>query len=81
MYRALALVLVAVLIKISGEQFAQPTLIASGWNFIIGILIFSGSLYALSLTGIKLIGVITPLGRVAFIAGWGALAIGTLNNQ
>jgi uncharacterized membrane protein YgdD (TMEM256/DUF423 family) len=72
MYHALALVLVAILIKISSEQFSHPALIAAGWSFIIGILIFSGSLYALSLTGIKVIGAITPLGGAAFIAGWGA---------
>ena len=72
MYHALALLLVALLI--SRTQSPQPTLIASGWLFIIGIAIFSGSLYALSLTGIKSLGAIAPLGGVAFIAGWGALA-------
>ena len=43
--------------------------------FFLGTLIFSGSLYALSLTGIKALGAITPLGGVAFLAGWGALAV------
>ena len=81
MYHALALLFVALLIRTSGEQFAQPALIAAGWNFMIGILIFSGSLYALSLTGIKVVGAITPLGEAAFIAGWGALAIAALNNK
>jgi uncharacterized membrane protein YgdD (TMEM256/DUF423 family) len=42
--------------------------------FIVGILLFSGSLYALSLTGVKWLGAITPLGGVAFIVGWGCLA-------
>jgi uncharacterized membrane protein YgdD (TMEM256/DUF423 family) len=73
MYHALALVLVA-LLTIERKQFPQSALVASGWNFIIGILIFSGSLYTLSLTGIKIIGAITPLGGAALIAGWGALA-------
>ncbi len=73
MYHALALLLVALLL--TQEDFPQPVLVASGWTFIIGILIFSGSLYALSLTGIKVLGAITPLGGAAFIAGWGALAI------
>jgi uncharacterized membrane protein YgdD (TMEM256/DUF423 family) len=73
MYHALALLLVALLI--SREEFFRPSLIASGWAFIIGIVIFSGSLYTLSLTDIKVLGAITPLGGVAFIAGWGALAI------
>jgi uncharacterized membrane protein YgdD (TMEM256/DUF423 family) len=79
MYHALALVLVALLIKVSGEQFPQPALVAAGWAFIMGILIFSGSLYVLSFTGIKVLGAITPLGGAAFIAGWGALAIAAFN--
>jgi uncharacterized membrane protein YgdD (TMEM256/DUF423 family) len=77
MYHALALFLVALLI--SRSEFPQPTLIASGWLFIVGIAIFSGSLYALSLTGVKFLGAITPLGGVAFLAGWGALAIAAGN--
>jgi uncharacterized membrane protein YgdD (TMEM256/DUF423 family) len=72
MYHALALLLVGLLI--SRTESPQPTLIASGWLFIIGIAIFSGSLYALSLTGIKSLGAIAPLGGTAFLAGWGALA-------
>lgn len=77
MYHALALLLVALLL--SREEFTQPTLVASGWSFIIGTLIFSGSLYALSLTDVKVLGAITPLGGAAFIAGWGALAIAALS--
>jgi uncharacterized membrane protein YgdD (TMEM256/DUF423 family) len=73
MYHALALLLVALLL--SRAEFPQPILIATGWLFIVGIAIFSGSLYALSLTDIKVLGAITPLGGAAFIAGWGALAI------
>ncbi|BAY17881.1 hypothetical protein NIES2109_04780 [Nostoc sp. HK-01] len=77
MYHALALLVVALLI--SRLESPPTTLIASGWLFIIGIAIFSGSLYALSLTGIKYLGAITPLGGVAFIAGWGALAVAAGN--
>jgi uncharacterized membrane protein YgdD (TMEM256/DUF423 family) len=73
MYHALTLILVALLI--SREEFSQPLFVVAGWSFIIGICIFSGSLYALSLTNIKVLGAITPLGGAAFIAGWGALAI------
>lgn len=47
---------------------------AAGWLFIIGTVLFSGSLYALSLSGIRAFGAITPFGGVAFIAGWLALA-------
>lgn len=72
MYHALALLVVALLL--SRIEFPPPTLIASGWLFIIGIVIFSGSLYALSLSGVKSLGAIAPLGGAAFLAGWGALA-------
>lgn len=73
MYHAIALLLVALLL--SRSESSQPTLVASGWAFIIGVIIFSGSLYALSLTDIKVLGAITPLGGAAFLAGWGSLAI------
>jgi uncharacterized membrane protein YgdD (TMEM256/DUF423 family) len=73
MYHALALLLVALLLSIY-QQSPPPTLLASGWLFIIGIALFSGSLYALSLTNVKILGAIAPLGGAAFIAGWGALA-------
>jgi uncharacterized membrane protein YgdD (TMEM256/DUF423 family) len=72
MYHALALLVVALLL--SRIESPPPTLLASGWLFIIGIAIFSGSLYALSLSGVKSLGAITPLGGAAFLAGWGALA-------
>jgi uncharacterized membrane protein YgdD (TMEM256/DUF423 family) len=42
----------------------------SGWLFIIGTVIFSGSLYVLSLTGVRWLGAITPFGGVAFLGGW-----------
>lgn len=77
MYHAIALMLVALLL--SRALVPQPTLVAAGWAFIIGIAIFSGSLYALSLTDIKVLGALTPLGGAAFIAGWGCLAIAAFN--
>ena len=73
MYHALALFGVALLIQrveTDGTLFT-----VAGWAFIVGIAIFSGSLYALSLTGVKWLGAITPLGGVALIVGWGCLAI------
>ena len=69
MYHALALGLVSV---ISG-RFADKRLIAAGWCFVGGILIFCGSLYALALSGVKMLGAITPLGGIAFMVGWGLL--------
>ena len=49
-------------------------LAASGWCFIAGILFFSGSLYVLAVTGIRVLGAITPIGGVLFIVGWGLFA-------
>jgi uncharacterized membrane protein YgdD (TMEM256/DUF423 family) len=49
---------------------------AAGWLFLAGILVFSGSLYLLALTGVRMLGAVTPLGGLAFLAGWLCLAIG-----
>ncbi len=49
---------------------------AAGWSFLFGTILFSGSLYALVLTGFTRLGMITPIGGVLFIAGWASLAAG-----
>ena len=59
-------------------QWQNPLTTAAGWCFFAGILIFSGSLYILSLTGIRWLGAITPIGGLAFIAGWGCLTIAAI---
>ena len=73
MYHALAMVLAA-LIATSGARTA-------GWMFQGGIVLFSGSLYALALTDVKVLGAITPLGGLAFLAGWGWLAVSALRGR
>ena len=76
-YHTLALLLVGILML----QFPQISLLKwSGWLFIAGIVIFSGSLYALAITDIKWLGAITPIGGVAFIAGWLTMAIAIYNH-
>ncbi len=50
----------------------------AGWLFLAGTLLFSGSLYALALSGVRALGAVTPFGGVAFIAGWIALALAAL---
>lgn len=55
-------------------RWPGPVTTAAGWLFVTGTLLFSGSLYLLSLTGIRGFGAITPLGGLAFLAGWAALA-------
>jgi uncharacterized membrane protein YgdD (TMEM256/DUF423 family) len=66
MFHALAMVLCGVI--------AMRGAATAGWLFQTGILVFSGSLYALALTDVKVLGAITPLGGVAFLAGWVWLA-------
>jgi uncharacterized membrane protein YgdD (TMEM256/DUF423 family) len=76
MYHALALLLVALLlVSTAGEQ---TWLTASGISFIVGVFLFSGSLYALSLSGVGILGAITPFGGAAFLVGWICLAIAAL---
>ncbi|MDG1944336.1 MAG: DUF423 domain-containing protein [Halioglobus sp.] len=70
-YHSFALLLVGV-IALSQPQTAM--LKSSGWLFLLGIVVFSGSLYLLSLTGVRWLGAVTPLGGLAFIAGWACLA-------
>lgn len=53
----------------------------AAWSMVLGILIFSGSLYVLSLTGITWLGAITPLGGLAFIFGWSSLVYLSFKNK
>lgn len=54
---------------------AEGLIRQAGWAFVIGIVLFSGSLYLLSITGVKKLGMITPLGGLSFLAGWLLLAL------
>jgi uncharacterized membrane protein YgdD (TMEM256/DUF423 family) len=69
-YHALALIAVALLAERGVGGVA-----GAGWLFLTGILLFSGSLYLLTLAGLRWMGAITPFGGVAFIAGWVLLAV------
>jgi len=72
---SVALVLVGIL---ATRVTASPLLNGAGWSLIIGMVLFSGSLYVLSVTGITKLGMITPLGGLAFIVGWILLAAAAL---
>jgi uncharacterized membrane protein YgdD (TMEM256/DUF423 family) len=72
MYHALGLMIVAYL---TSQKAAGPARFG-GWLFVVGTLLFSGSLYALVLTDIRWLGAITPFGGTALIGGWLALAWG-----
>jgi len=69
---ALGILLVALLARTMAITPAGQTRIA--WLLLIGIVVFSGSLYALALTGARILGAITPIGGLAFILGWLVLA-------
>lgn len=60
----------------AGTRWPGSAVTASGWLFVAGTLLFSGSLYALSLSGMRWLGAITPIGGVAWLAGWACLAWG-----
>ena len=75
MYHALALLAVGLLI--ARLSTGDGTWLSwAGWLFVAGTILFSGSLYALALSGVRVLGAITPLGGVAFLLGWAALAVG-----
>jgi uncharacterized membrane protein YgdD (TMEM256/DUF423 family) len=73
MYHALAILVVGLLVN-SGRSGTALTV--AGWSFVAGILLFSGSLYAYALLGLRWLGAITPFGGVGFLLGWVALALG-----
>jgi uncharacterized membrane protein YgdD (TMEM256/DUF423 family) len=66
---ALAIGLAALL----SERMAGGLPVAAAWSFVVGILLFSGSLYVMTVTGIRKLGAVTPLGGLGFLAGWGCL--------
>jgi len=75
MYHAMALLAVGILLaRFSAD--GSVWLSGAGWLFVAGTVLFSGSLYALSLSGTTWLGAIAPLGGVAFLLGWLCLAIG-----
>ena len=72
MYHALALLAVALAVGRTGEA---ALLKLAGWSFVVGIVLFSGSLYVLALSGRTALGAITPIGGLAFLLGWACLVL------
>ena len=70
MYHALALGLAA----IAGRGAAATSANYAAWCFLVGIVLFSGSLYLLALTGVRALGMVTPFGGLSFLIGWALLA-------
>lgn len=70
LYHALALLVLGCV----GHRYRPDRVRTAGALFVLGILLFSGSLYALALSGVRWLGAITPLGGLAFLGGWALLA-------
>lgn len=77
MYHALALIAVGVLHDSRGGPLAR----IAGVAFVVGTLLFSGSLYALALSGTRWLGAITPLGGISFLIGWFVLGLAALRRK
>jgi uncharacterized membrane protein YgdD (TMEM256/DUF423 family) len=76
MYHALAILVVA---SAMGHFGNARLLGIAGWLFTAGIVLFSGSLYALALSDIRILGAVTPIGGLLFLAGWAALLVFALS--
>ena len=72
MYHAFALLIVAAAI---GHVGTARLLVLAGWSFFIGVVLFSGSLYVLALTGVGMLGAVTPFGGLLFLLGWALLTL------
>lgn len=75
-YHALALLLVGILYA----AFPNRLVLNAGYSMLAGVIVFSGSLYILCLTGMRWLGAVTPIGGVLMIIGWGLLLLGILRN-
>ena len=65
----------------ASTRWESPAIRTAGWLFVAGILLFSGSLYTMCLTGVRTLGAITPIGGAAFILGWLLLAWGAWSGR
>jgi len=63
----------------AGVAARAPGGTAAGWLFLGGIVLFSGSLYTMTLTGVRKLGAVTPIGGALFLAGWAALGVAALH--
>lgn len=76
-YHSLALLFISILYKLIKNKYV----VYAGYAFLLGMVLFSGSLYLYVLTGIKGFALVTPLGGLSFIVGWGLLAFSAKNSS
>jgi uncharacterized membrane protein YgdD (TMEM256/DUF423 family) len=74
MYHALAIILVGLI----AARLDGWLIRGAGWCFSTGIVLFSGSLYALATSGVTMFGAVTPIGGLAFLLGWALLAVAAI---
>jgi len=77
MYHALALVLTGLLV----DRWPSRMLVAAGWLFTAGVVLFSGSLYILALTGIGVFGAVAPVGGAVLLGGWALLILSVFKKR
>ena len=77
MYHAFALLVTGLL----ADRWRSPWINAAGWLFVLGVIVFSGSLYALALTGVGALGAIAPVGGLSLILAWAALVTAALRRS
>ncbi len=77
MYHALALLVLGLAL----ERWPGSLGVWAGWAFVVGTLVFSGSLYALLLTGVRGLGAVTPIGGLALLAGWALFALNLIQSR
>ena len=75
---ALGILLIGILIHLMPATKLLPI---AGWTMVAGVLLFSGSLYALSISGVRVLGAITPLGGAAFLIAWAMVAYAVLKES
>ena len=78
---ALGIILVGTLLQILPAVRGMKALVASGWMMVIGVILFSGSLYALALSGVRELGIVTPFGGLALLTAWLMLAVGIVRSK
>lgn len=76
MYHAIALLALAAVVTQLNARAAKVAL----WSFVVGIALFSGSLYAYGFTGLKWLGAITPIGGLALLVGWAAVGVAAVKS-
>ena len=79
---ALGIILVGVLVQVlPSTARGMKALVASGWMMAIGVLLFSGSLYGLALSGVRELGIVTPFGGLALLTAWLTLVVGVVKSK